>query len=536
MTSSTSVRPEQRQASLSAPARDALIVFTVVIAHALYLLLAWREVDAAGYPLDDAWIYQTYARNLAGSGQWAFIPGVPSTGSTSILWTLVLAPGYLLPLNPYVWTQIAGVAALCAAALGAARLFDGEPPLLSLAVGVAVAVEWHLVWAAASGMETALFAALVVWFWVWLRRHEPAARGHDWRNGLLLGLWGGVLMLARPEGVLALGAAGLYGLLAKGSLKDRLLWGAAAGVGFALLLGPFVAFNVAVSGSAWPNTFYAKQTEYAVLYTQPYLLRLAQQASVAFVGAQLLLVPGLVAEAWRRIRDRVDLVALVPLAWVVLHWALYAARLPVTYQHGRYAIPVIPVLVAYGVRGTVRLARPRASRAPVRMASQVWLLTVALLFPLTAAVLGGPAYARDIQFIQSEMVAAAHWVEENVPQDAAIAAHDIGALGYFAPRELVDLAGLVSPEVVETMHDAEGLAEYVASSGADYLIIFPRWSDTYQAMVAALDAEPVWSAGEQPGYRDASGLGPMTVYRLASGRTGGLLADLHCGRLTSGIE
>ncbi|HOA24878.1 MAG TPA: hypothetical protein PK801_12360 [Aggregatilineales bacterium] len=515
MSSPSATRPRRSETRLSPRTRDALIVLAAALAHALYLLLAWRATGAAAYPLDDSWIYQTYARNLARAGEWAFIPGVPSTGSTSILWTFVLAPGYLLPAGAYVWTQLAGFASLVAAALGAARVFDDDHLGLSLAVGLAVALEWHMVWAAASGMETAFFAALLVWFWHWLRRHDPRVTGHRWQDGLKLGVWGGVLMLARPEGVLALGVAGLYGLLCPGPLRDRLHWGAAAGAGFALLLVPFFGFNFATSGSIWPNTFYAKQTEYSVIYSQPYLLRLGRQIGVMFVGALALLLPGIIAEIWERVRARTDLVGLAPLAWVLLHWAMYAARLPVTYQHGRYAIPVVPVLTLYGIRGMLRLARPRSPSLPIRTLSRAWLLAAALLFPLTVAAFGAPAYASDSAFIQSEMVATARWVEENVPAGAALAVHDIGAIGYFSPRPLVDLAGLVSPDVVEIMHDAEGLAEYIVASGAKYLIVFPNWNETYREMIAIGGFEPVWSTSSLPDYAGETELGPMTVYRAS---------------------
>lgn len=513
MSSLSATRQRRTGVQLSPRTRDALIVLAAAAAHALYLLLGWRATGAAAYPLDDSWIHQTYARNLALSGEWAFIPGVPSTGSTSVLWTLILVPGYLLPISAYVWTQLAGFAALAAAALGAARVFDDDRLGLSLAVGLAVALEWHMVWAAASGMETAFFAALVVWFWHWLRRHDPAATAHRWRGGLMLGVWGGVLMLARPEGVLALGVAGLYGLLCPGPLRDRLRWGAAAGAGFALLLVPFIGFNVLTSGAMWPNTFYAKQTEYSVIYEQAYVLRLWRQASVMFVGPLVLLLPGMIGEVWERVRSRVDLGGLVPLAWVLLHWAMYAARLPVTYQHGRYAIAVVPVLALYGIRGLARLARPNAQGLLRRALSRAWLLAAALIYPLTVAAFGAPAYARDNAFIQSEMVATAQWVEDNLPADAALAVHDIGALGFFSPRPLVDLAGLVSPDVVPLMHDAEGLAGYITASGADYLIVFPYWNSTYEDLIAIGGYEPVWATSRQPGYSGASELGPMTVYR-----------------------
>lgn len=520
MVPATAARPQTR-VQLSARQRDVAIIVTAALAQAVYLLLAWRGVGALGYPLDDAWIYQGYARSLVQSGQWAFIPGAPSTGSTSLLWSLILTPGALLPGGAWLWTQLAGWASLSAAGLAAARLVDARSgsdlhavrPWLPLVVGLAVVLEWHLVWAAASGMETAFFAAVILWFWVWFRANNPADAGFGWQNGLLLGLWGGGLMLARPEGVLAAAVAGLAGLFAHGSMRKRITWAAAAGVGLALVVGPFLAFNVAVSGSPLPNTFYAKQTEYAVLWTQPFLQRFAAQAGVALVGTQLLLIPGLLWMVGNLIGRRA-FARLAPLAWVLLHWALYAARLPVTYQHGRYAISTIPILVIYGIEGMIALAKPQSQRMATRVLSRVWMLAAAGVLVMATFVLGAPAYARDVAFIEQEMVATAKWVAQNVPQDAVIAVHDIGAVGYYAPRRLLDLAGLVSPDVVPFMHDPARLEQYIVTSDGDYLIVFPHWNDAYAALVASPTFTVVWSVDEQPDYISDSGLGPMTVYRV----------------------
>ena len=56
-----------------------------------------------------------------------------------------------------------------------------------------------------------------------------------------------------------------------------------------------------------------------------------------------------------------------------------------------------------------------------------------------------------------------------------IAAHDIGALGYFDYHELIDLAGLVSPDVIPFIRDEPQLANYLDQRGADYLIAFPEF-------------------------------------------------------------
>ena len=77
-------------------------------------------ISRIGYPLDDAWIHQTYARNLASTGLWAFLPGQLSAGSTAPGWSLLIALGYWLNLSSYLWTFLLGWALLCGLALVAA--------------------------------------------------------------------------------------------------------------------------------------------------------------------------------------------------------------------------------------------------------------------------------------------------------------------------------------------------------------------------------------------------------------------------------
>ena len=67
-------------------------------------LIASRLTQSVGFPLDDAWIHQTYARNLGVNGEWSFIPGQASAGSTAPLWTMVLAIGHALGTGPFLWT------------------------------------------------------------------------------------------------------------------------------------------------------------------------------------------------------------------------------------------------------------------------------------------------------------------------------------------------------------------------------------------------------------------------------------------------
>jgi hypothetical protein len=126
--------------------------------------------------------------------------------------------------------------------------------------------------------------------------------------------------------------------------------------------------------------------------------------------------------------------------------------------------------------------------------------------------LGAAAYRRDVQIIESEMVAAARWVAVNAPPGSLVAAHDIGALGYFGGRELLDLAGLVSPDVIPFMRDEVRLRDWLNAEGAALLVTFPGW---YPALVQSPEAEPLYATGAP--FSPAAGGENMTVYRWRAG-------------------
>jgi hypothetical protein len=186
---------------------------------------------------------------------------------------------------------------------------------------------------------------------------------------------------------------------------------------------------------------------------------------------------------------------------------LYAFRLPVTYQHGRYQMPVIPILIVYGVPGMEWLVS-RASGALERVAVRALALAAAVVVLAFVAV-GAQTYLNDVRIIDTEMVDVAHWLDANTPQDATLAVHDIGAIGYFTERRLLDLAGLVSPEVVPFIRDEDNLFEYIRAQGASYLVTFPSW---YPEMTARPEAHLAYQT-DSPWTIRAGG-DNMAVYEL----------------------
>jgi hypothetical protein len=474
-----------------------LFAAITVLSCSVYLVAAQRQYGL-GFPLDDAWIHQTFARNLVDLKTWTFQPGPTSGGSTSPLWTVMLAIGVALDFDPRVWSYIIGAVALfCTALLSrewlSRRLSD---PTLAWIAGVVVLFEWHLAWAGLSGMETVLQALLVVAVFLMLeaRRTRPIALG-----ALIgLGMW------IRPDALVLV--LPLVWVLAWDTepIGQRVRVLILTGIGMAILIVPYLAFNRLVGGEWWPTTFYAKQAEYAVLRQTPIATRLLSELAQPLIGVGIVLLPGLVLASVRAIRDH-DLGSLAPLVWAIGFMSAYALRLPVTYQHGRYVIPVIPAVLVVGLEGLITSGWVHGLKSRTRLTTLAWSAGIGGVL-LGFWLLGARSYANDVSIIESEMVATSRWISVHTEPDAVVAAHDIGALGYFSGRHILDMAGLISPEVIPILRDEASLAQYLNENGADYLMTFPGW---YPELTRW--AQPVFQTGAP--FSPAAGGENMAVFR-----------------------
>jgi hypothetical protein len=86
------------------------------------------------------------------------------------------------------------------------------------------------------------------------------------------------------------------------------------------------------------------------------------------------------------------------LVWSLAFLGVYAVQLPVGYQHGRYAMPMIPALIVMGVEGLSGWAQLLAANTFRRIASRAWLSVVAAIV-VTFWLLGCRAYAQDVAIL-----------------------------------------------------------------------------------------------------------------------------------------
>jgi hypothetical protein len=475
--------------------RLALLALLTALVLSIYALVS----HAPGFPLDDAWIHQDFARTLAQRGRFAYAPDQSGAGSTSPLWVLLLAPVQFIPSAPLwlvvLWADALGALALFGLAWATGALVEGWladmdvrlRAAASLLAGCAVITEWHLTWAALSGMETLLFVLLSVLLLLGV--------GRNW-HPVRLGVIAAGLTSTRPEGaVLALLVAAALTLKTspvpqakRQRWKSLLLY---LGL-YVLWLIPLLVLNEMASGHLLPSTFYAKGAYYALGTTE--LERLAGYALgvLQFLWSSPPVVLGLsgaVYLLWQKRREWRDSTIWLALIWCLALIGVYAVHLPVVYQNGRYLMSVLPAFLALGIVGWLRLLRARRyTLLPIA------LLALALALGLLSIGRGAGIYAANVRYINEYQVATALWLREHTPAGAIVATHDIGAIGYFSDRQVVDLGGLTQPEIVPLLGDQPALVAYLQQHGVGYVVMFPDWFPPPRLLLLAVQKGEVYRA------------------------------------------
>lgn len=390
-----------------------------LIPSIIALLAVAVRLAVGPQPLDDAFITFRYSRNLADGLGFVYNPGTHVLGTTTPLWTLLMAFAYWVGLHdlPRIALVVssladAGIAVLVAcapASFGIARPWR-------LLAGLAVAVVPMLIRSATSGMETELFALFIV----------AACLAQVDNRPTLAAACAALATLTRPEGLI------LFGLLGASYLLTRRLPSVRTLAVAAVPLLAWVAFAVIYFGSPVPESILAKSAVYHLpslpnLLGTLWLMDLSPltAAVVLFVALMLLARP-----VWQRPE-------LFPLAAMGPALALFYC---VAAFHGALMAPwYVPPILPFAVIGLAAVVSAKGTR-------RLLIALLALLFVMT----DGGAQLLALRYPENaRMVAYRHAVDLlNLPPDAVIAAPEIGAIGDEADSRILDAVGLVSPEAV----------------------------------------------------------------------------------------
>ena len=429
---------------------------------AALLLAAALMAPLQDYLTDDTFIHLQYARNLAEGRGLVFNPGERVYGCTSPLWVALLADGIALGFDGLQTARVLGMLATLWSVVLFLQLMRRNlktPAVRAVATVAWAGHAWMLRWSL-SGMETPLVVALT------LAGFVAFTEGKEWgarpmRTGALWAL----AALARPEAALLLVLWGAFLLVDADSRAGlrRLVFGALPPLA---IYGSWLLFAGLYFGSFLPQTLVAKAAGPAGLVD--HLANLWRQVSImgatdgimAAVLVAALVVGRRSVWTWRPATQRAQ--RLLPWVWIVAVPLLYVARgVPVL---SRYLLPLLPVLSWLAWRAgecwslTAPAGSPAGADAAAAPSPQRVRRTVVLATALAALVLAQNLAVYRVKVLpqvhsfsaglRQSLIPMGRWIERHTPPDAMVAAPDIGALGYFGHRRILDLGGLVTPAMV----------------------------------------------------------------------------------------
>jgi len=458
-----------------------VLALLVLACSALFLERERTIAQVQGFPLDDSWIHAVFARNIAEGQGFSFNPGERVAGSTAPLYTILLALLYKVT-GEFVWTEkLLGV--LCQAASAILVLFtvlvwDPKARMRAFLAGAIVAISPPLLWSALSGMEIPVYLLLVCLGLYFYAKEAPILMTLCWS----VGVW------VRPDGIFLL----LLGLVLVA--KDRWKQAAVAGA----ILGAFFLFNLGIGGTLFPQTVGAKThfgiepvtrtwnllREWGALWGIPY-------RKTEAVEQPALLLLGMVLGAWALVRKH-PLLALYAVG-MPLALSLFRSEAAPGKRYILYVIPFGAILAAQGFDFLSRKLLP--ARA---LWGLIALGVIALGWQGVYVARKATQYGWNVQNIdkmQGYLGRLSHFLTE--PGDR-IATNDIGAIGWYSRRTIVDLVGLVSP----SMSLPQALTRY----RPELLIIFVDWFKDYADYDKAHDTFTFWDADSTHRYAVVAGV------------------------------
>jgi hypothetical protein len=155
---------------------------------------------------------------------------------------------------------------------------------------------------------------------------------------------------------------------------------------------------------------------------------------------------------------------MLPWVWVILVPALYLGR-GVSVQ-SRFLLPLLPVLswLAWRAGECWSLGATPTPRA-VRRTVLIGTTLAVLVLMQNLVIYGGrvlPVARASRAGVPGTLVTWGRWLGEHTPERSSIATPDIGALGYFSRRRIVDLSGLVTPQMLPYL-DREAPGDAIAN-------------------------------------------------------------------------
>ncbi|MBN8548578.1 MAG: hypothetical protein J0M12_04605 [Deltaproteobacteria bacterium] len=513
----------------------ALGMLLVLVLFSVALSYQRKMAGTLSFAMDDSWIHVAVAHNLATGQGWGIIPGKMLSVSTSPTWTLFLAFFFLFFVNPIkivFLCSLLSMAAVCIFSYLLAWQLTERKSLAMLALFLIV-TNPICIWGVSSGLELPLALASLMLALYSFYSSEPTS----WRRKVVVPLCCVFAAVTRPElfVLIPLALADTWRVLYFSERDRSKLIPTIVTQCLVTLaaLAPYFIFNLLSHGKIFPATYYAKTIvrgvglssalasgswnaiEQSLLYDP--LRQVAQIMSVLQgqnVVMLLLLTPALLLFCKPFSTKVAARGFLLPLAVFIIPWVMgMSSPSRLMSNHADRYFVIFPPLVALMACLSLKLLLD---------AGKARFLTgfLALLMVLLPWRTLKPTFRHigiDAESTQRLYVEMPVWLAQNLDPKAKLAVNDIGGIAYYAPRDLIDVMGLATPEVWPAIQRGYGepvpvarLREYLREQKIEYIILSPRYYTELTKDKATFEPIKEWKEG----YEHGRTISPQILYKV----------------------
>jgi len=408
-----------------------------------------------------------------------------TSGSTSPIYTILLSMGFLIIKDEMMLSYMLGILFFILSALSFYKLSSYEfvkENFYAIAITAIFICDKWMAFISDSGMETTMFIFVLI----------SCVYFYKERKAVPFAVFLGLILWSRPDGVVFIGALAVDYFVVKQfskSNKDLKLFTKNDYTKILIIAGSLIVlyftFNMILSGSLLPNTYNAKLTYYSPEFRSRADFLKFEVWDYFSRGAYGIVMIGFIFSALKLLyeltkkRYNQNLIYIVfILALVFVYWY----KLPYAHRFGRYLMPAIPfflIVSGIGFRDLVKIVGKYFKSRKLSYNIILLVFGFILVFSIKDYYENKTLFAEQCKYISDRQVAAALWIRDNSKESDVIATHDVGAIGYYSNRKIIDVAGLITPEFIDKIHKKNYsvfLIEYLKKNNVKYLLFLREWN------------------------------------------------------------
>ena len=457
---------------------------TVFVAIALIQVWLLRDVV-----MGDAFIHFTFARGIS-EGQPFFYNGEFSAGSTSPLWSALLAPLWFLLNDGVIW----GVKVLAGFFTGLSVILTfsvakkiSKNKILALSASALVAGSYVFSYWAAKGMETSLYVCLVLGsFLVYLKLiNQPKENSPLGKRGsggvkyeIFLGILLGLTILTRPEGWFLALFLGIP-LLIKNGWRTILTIGSPA----LIVIAPYYLYLFKQTGQFLPSSaariLRARQWAHNLggIHFIPEIFKIL---ATKLLPATPFFIYFFVKKNPPFRKGGLGGIIFFPiLAWLTFHFIFFSTIMPTTEGY-RYLLGALPFFYIISLLGIWKISSKK-----VRVTALLFLLAGSF------AISGQQLAERmssikncEAPFIDSVRRETGLWLKENTEPTDLIAIKEVDQSAYYSGRKVLSIDGTLDSKAIPFVKSNDQLG-FLKKYQPDYFVLeeemyrdYPDWQNS----------------------------------------------------------